>query len=207
MRLSDSRHRKGHSAHISYIPSRDSPLSDPDNDYLVETLRQPAVNEEIRREIERRFVRSHTNATYVFPRTSKNGAAPNPPRLHRNGESRLLVNTLLRNPSGRSLSNSRNTSASRIRDYSSLYRTADVSLNASFQTLPGHRRDVSLTKQLPRNKRVTSKTRLTVIRPKPKAVARPKSKASHKPQPSSSLNTSMRQKTAHSRPFVSYEKM
>jgi len=204
MRLSDSRHRKGRSDQPSLLPSRDSPLSDPDNDHLVETPRQPAVNEEIRREIERRFVRSHTNATFVFPRALKAGAAPHPPRMHRAGDSRMLVNAILRKDLGRSLSNSRNSSASRIRNYSTLYRTADVSLNASFQTLPGHRRDVSLTKQLPRNQRVPSKARPVVL--KAKAVARPKSKAARKSGPSS-LNSSMRLKTAHSRPFVDYERL
>lgn len=204
MRLSDSRHRKGRSDQPSLLPSRDSPLSDPDNDYLVETPRQPAVNEEIRREIERRFTRSHTNATYVFPRAVKAGAAPHPPRLHRAGESQLLVNAVMRKVAGRSISNSRNASASRIRDYSTLYRTADVSLNASYQTLPGHRRDLSLTKQLPRNLRAPSKTRPEVIRPK--AKVKPKLKVARKPA-STSLNTSMRLKTAYSKPFVDYERM
>lgn len=204
MRLSDSRHRKGRSDQPSLFPSRNSPLSDPDNDYLVETHRQPAVNEEIRREIERRFARSRTNAIYVFPRALKAGAAPNPPHPHRAGESRLLVNATLRKEMGRSLSNSRNSSANRIRNYSSLYRTADVSLNASFQTLPGHRRDLSLTKQLPRNQRVPSKARPVVL--KPKAVSRPKPKLARKSGPSS-LNSSMRLKTAYSRPFVDYERL
>jgi hypothetical protein len=142
----------------------------------------------------------------VFPRAVKAGAAPHPPRLHRAGESQLLVNAIIRKTAGRSLSNSRNASASRIRDYSTLYRTADVSLNASYQALPGHRRDLSLTKQLPRNLRAPSKTRPVVIRPKAKPTSKPKLKIGRKPA-STSLNTSMRLKTAHSRPFVDYERM
>lgn len=121
----------------SGLPSRHGSLSPCNNSYLVETPRLTSLGEDIRREIERRFRHSRVNATYVFPRTTKETAAPLPP----SGAVAGLGKGLLKAKSSKSINSSLNSSFARLND-------SQVSLNVSRNRTPTHSRNPSLTKLL-----------------------------------------------------------
>jgi hypothetical protein len=231
MNRPDLKHRKGMSdlSHItqqfdSLNISGSSSLSDCDNDYLHETARIASLGDDIRKEIERRFHRSKINATYVFPRITRVKPAPYPPHpalknSHQTSETNS-IRKLLKNKTSKSISHSRNSSFSRLNDSLQSQIQSNVSLNVSYQRLPTHSRNTSLSKQIPRNPKAVPKLSISLSKPKTlklshspykykNAESRPVTRElrkGKKPVPLS-LDTSLLLKTGHTKPFVNYERL